>query len=42
MAKNKILRLVLGDQLNEKHSWFQKPEKSVTYVLMDFVSSHIL
>ena len=47
MAKDKILRLVLGDQLNEKHSWFQKPEKSVTYVLMemrqetDYVKHHV-
>jgi len=35
MAKDKILRLILGDQLNEKHSWFKQPEKSVTYVLME-------
>jgi deoxyribodipyrimidine photolyase-related protein len=47
MAKAKILRLVLGDQLNEKHFWFQKPEKSVTYVLMeirqetDYVKHHV-
>ena len=47
MAKNKTLRLILGDQLNEKHTWFQKPDKSVTYVLMeirqetDYVKHHV-
>ena len=35
MAKDKILRLILGDQLNEKHSWFKKPDKGVTCVLME-------
>jgi len=29
MAEDKILRLILGDQLNEKHSWFKKPDKGV-------------
>ena len=47
MAKDKILRLILGDQLNQKHSWFKKPENSVTYVLMeirqetDYVKHHV-
>lgn len=47
MAKDKILRLILGDQLNEKHSWFKQPESSVTYVLMeirqetDYVKHHV-
>jgi deoxyribodipyrimidine photolyase-related protein len=35
MAKDKILRLILGDQLNEAHSWFKKPDQAVTYVLME-------
>jgi deoxyribodipyrimidine photolyase-related protein len=41
------LRLVLGDQLNEAHSWFKIPEKNVTYVMMeirqetDYVTHHI-
>lgn len=29
------LRLVLGDQLNEKHSWFQQVDKTITYVKME-------
>ena len=47
MAKQKTLRLVLGDQLNERHSWFKKPDNSTTYVLMeirqetDYVAHHI-
>ena len=47
MAKDKILRLILGDQLNENHSWFRRPDKTVTYVLMeirqetDYVKHHI-
>jgi len=35
MAKPKTLRLILGDQLNSKHSWFRTAEKHVTYVLME-------
>jgi len=34
-AKPSILRLVLGDQLNEKHSWFHQPSDNVDYVLME-------
>ncbi len=47
MPKKKVLRLILGDQLNESHSWFKKPDKQVTYVLMeirqetDYVAHHI-
>ena len=47
MPQQKILRLILGDQLNEKHSWFDKPDKGVTYVMMevrqetDYVKHHI-
>jgi len=32
---NKTLRLILGDQLNSKHSWFENSDESVTYVLME-------
>jgi deoxyribodipyrimidine photolyase-related protein len=47
MPKQKTLRLILGDQLNEQHSWFQKPDKNVSFVLMeirqetDYVAHHI-
>jgi deoxyribodipyrimidine photolyase-like uncharacterized protein len=35
MPRQKILRLLLGDQLHEKHSWFKKVDRDVTYVLME-------
>ena len=41
------LRLILGDQLNEKHSWFDKINPNVIYVMMevrsetDYVKHHI-
>lgn len=44
---SKTLRLILGDQLNSKHSWFSTVDDSVTYVLMevrsetDYVVHHI-
>ena len=47
MPQQKILRLVLGDQLNESHSWFKESDKQVTYVMMeirqetDYVAHHI-
>lgn len=47
MPKPKILRLILGDQLDELHSWFKKPGREVTYVMMeirqetDYVKHHI-
>ena len=47
MAADKILRMILGDQLNENHSWFQKPDQDVTYVMMeirqetDYVKHHV-
>ncbi len=47
MANQKILRLILGDQLNQKHSWFKSPHRHVTYVMMeirqetDYVKHHI-
>jgi deoxyribodipyrimidine photolyase-related protein len=43
----KILRLVLGDQLNAAHSWFMRPDDRVAYVIMeirqetDYVKHHI-
>ncbi|MDH3839187.1 MAG: cryptochrome/photolyase family protein [Desulfobacteraceae bacterium] len=47
MTHPKILRLILGDQLNEHHSWFQKIHDNVTYLLMeirqetDYVKHHV-
>jgi len=47
MPRPKTLRLILGDQLNENHSWFQKPDNHVNFVLMeirqetDYVTHHI-
>jgi deoxyribodipyrimidine photolyase-related protein len=38
MSKNKILRLILGDQLNINHSWFSETDQNVTYVLMEIKS----
>jgi deoxyribodipyrimidine photolyase-related protein len=43
----KTLRLILGDQLHSQHSWFQKADDSVTYLMMemrqetDYVTHHI-
>ena len=31
----KILRLVLGDQLNPQHSWFKEPSQDVVFLLME-------
>ena len=31
----KILRLILGDQLNPNHSWFKKLDDEILYVLME-------
>ncbi len=31
----KILRLILGDQLNSQHSWYKKQNAEVVYVLME-------
>ncbi|MBI1316080.1 cryptochrome/photolyase family protein [bacterium] len=47
MAPAKSLRLVLGDQLNPRHSWYRTPDDSVVYGLMeirtetDYVEHHI-
>jgi len=44
---NKTLRLILGDQLNSNHSWYETIDDSVTYVLMeirtetDYAKHHI-
>lgn len=32
------LRLLLGDQLNRRHSWFQQTDEGVLYVLMESLS----
>ncbi len=43
----KTIRLILGDQLNSNHSWFETIDQSVTYVLMevrtetDYATHHI-
>ncbi|MFY8033349.1 MAG: cryptochrome/photolyase family protein, partial [Flexibacteraceae bacterium] len=44
---SKSLRLILGDQLNHQHSWFQQVDPNIGYVLMeirsetDYVTHHI-
>ncbi len=38
MKKKKTLRLILGDQLNSKHSWYKLVDESVSYVLMELRS----
>ncbi|OYU79923.1 MAG: cryptochrome/photolyase family protein [Flavobacterium sp. BFFFF1] len=35
MKVSRTLRLVLGDQLNSRHSWFDAVDDSVTYVMME-------
>ncbi len=46
-STKKTIRLILGDQLNLKHSWFNTVNNNVTYVLMevrtetDYVPHHI-
>ena len=43
----KTLRLILGDQLNIKHSWFKETDNNVVYCLFemrqetDYVAHHI-
>ena len=32
---SKTLRLILGDQLNIQHSWFEKTNPDMTYVMME-------
>ena len=36
--KNKTLRLILGDQLNINHSWFNQVDPMVTYAFMEIKS----
>ncbi len=44
---SKKLRLILGDQLNIRHSWFQEVDDAVTFLMMemrqetDYVPHHI-
>ena len=38
----KTLRIILGDQLNEQHSWFTSNDENVTYVLMEVKSETIM
>ncbi len=46
-SKEKMLRLILGDQLNYTHSWFREVRDDVVYVLMeirsetDYVKHHV-
>ena len=35
-----ILRLILGDQLNPKHSWFDSPREDVVYALFESEEEH--
>ncbi len=43
----KTLRLILGDQLNQNHSWYKEKSNDITYVMMemrqetDYVNHHI-
>jgi len=45
--REKSLRLIMGDQLNSKHSWFRRPDDRVTYLMAevrqetDYVKHHI-
>jgi deoxyribodipyrimidine photolyase-related protein len=47
MTNSATIRLVLGDQLNPRHSWYNQVDPSVVYVLMevrqetDYVTHHI-
>ena len=44
---SKTLRLILGDQLNEEHSWYIEPNNQVCYVMFemrqetDYVRHHV-
>ena len=43
----KIVRLLLGDQLNSSHSWFQEKDANILYCLFemrqetDYITHHI-
>ena len=36
------LRLILGDQLNLKHSWFEKQDENTIYVLYELHRKRIM
>lgn len=38
MEALRTLRLILGDQLNSRHSWFSKVDAHITYVMMELRS----
>ncbi len=44
---NRVLRIILGDQLNENHSWFSTDSKNIVYAMFevkqetDYVKHHI-
>jgi deoxyribodipyrimidine photolyase-related protein len=35
MTEQKILRLILGDQLNSSHQWFERPRPHIAYTIME-------
>jgi deoxyribodipyrimidine photolyase-related protein len=37
MSRPRTLRLILGDQLNELHSWFRTPDENTCYVMMEIL-----
>lgn len=45
--QKRTLRLILGDQLNHQHSWYQQKDENIYYVMMeirqetDYVNHHI-
>jgi deoxyribodipyrimidine photolyase-related protein len=41
MTPPKILRLILGDQLNSQHSWFQGDQSLYTYIMMEIKSESL-
>jgi deoxyribodipyrimidine photolyase-like uncharacterized protein len=38
MESYKTIRLILGDQLNHKHSWYEQKDPDTLYVLMECLS----
>ena len=39
--KPKTLRLILGDQLNPQHSWFQESQENITFIMMEVKSESL-
>jgi len=35
MPPKKTLRLIIGDQLDEMHSWLKKPDRSMIDIIME-------